>query len=481
MASPVWKYAFIRTSIFFLHLVAPFSIFYSLVGSLVDLPIRIPRVLELWFVLETTFYCAFYLPRNAYLQKAATHPTTASREDRRKLFWRCHRNIPDPDRYLQKWFRNAPAAETKRENVKDFFRWAFLNTGNADPAHDEELEEYAVEMERLLGRKLEPGYGDAQCLRLTLEKVEMLHRSLTWYLCVFIVDTIASAYMHYHSFAFYRKSFFAIFPLRPLTFFFTYRSPAKTLTYCYRPHMSTTRLPILFVHGIGIGLYPYINFLGDLNAADAKDQSDGQVGIIAIKMMPISSRITAKALLKDEMCEKINCILKAHRWSRVVLVLHSYGSVVAAHLLHTPKIAQKIGPIVFIDPVSFLLHLPDVAYNFICRKPAQANEHLLSYFGAKDMGVSHTLFRRFFWADNGHRVAVVLAGSDIVIDAEAIGAYLTGADDWILKTSHWEDGIWKGHKLDVVWLEDLDHGQVFNTRSGRKRLVNIAREFCVEA
>ncbi|KAH8652818.1 hypothetical protein BGZ61DRAFT_468571 [Ilyonectria robusta] len=486
--SSVWKYAFIRTSIFFLHLVAPFSIFYSLVSSLVDLPIRIPRILEVWLVLEMVFYCAVYLPRNAYLQRVATHPTTASREDRRKLFWRCHRNIPDPDQYLQKWFRNAPPSEIKRENVKDFFRWAFLNTGDSDPAHDEEMEEYAGEMEKLLGRKLEPGHGNAQCLRLTLDKVEMLHRSLTWYLCVFVVDTIASAYMHYHSFDFYRTSFLAIFPLRPFTLLSAYRSPAKTLTYWYRPHMSTTKLPILFIHGIGIGLYPYINFLGDLSAADAKDPSDGQVGIIAIEIMPISSRITAEALLKDEMCEEINRILKAHGWSRIVLVSHSYGSVVAAHLLHTPQIAQKIGPIVFVDPVSFLLHLPDVAYNFICRKPTQANEHLLSYFGSKDMGVSHTLFRRFFWADNilwkediqGHRVTVMLASSDIVVNTKAIGAYLTGADDWILETSHWEDGIWRGNGLDVLWFQDLDHGQVFDTRRMRRRLVNIVRRFCVE-
>lgn len=37
----------------------------------------------------------------------------------------------------------------------------------------------------------------------------------------------------------------------------------------------------------------------------------------------------------------------------------------ATHLLHTPQIANRIGPVLFIDPVSFLLHLPDVAYNFV--------------------------------------------------------------------------------------------------------------------
>jgi hypothetical protein len=47
------------------------------------------------------------------------------------------------------------------------------------------------------------------------------------------------------------------------------------------------------------------------------------------------------------------------------IAVDSYGSVVAAQLLRNPEISQKIGPVLFIDPVSFLLHLPDVAYNFV--------------------------------------------------------------------------------------------------------------------
>jgi hypothetical protein len=80
-------------------------------------------------------------------------------------------------------------------------------------------------------------------------------------------------------------------------------------------------LPILFIHGIGVGLYPYINFLADVNAGE--DSSDGQVGIIAIEIMSVSSRITAEALLKDEMCSEVHCILKAHGWEKFVLVSHS--------------------------------------------------------------------------------------------------------------------------------------------------------------
>ena len=143
---------------------------------------------------------------------------------------------------------------------------------------------------------------------------------------MFVVDTLASGYLRYHSFNFHRTSLLqslAIFPLRPIALFTAHSSPAQTLTYWHRPHTSKTRLPILFIHGIGIGLYPYINFLADLNAEQLVDGPDGQLGIIAVEIMPVSNRITGEALLKDKACEEVSRILEAHGWDKVVLVSHS--------------------------------------------------------------------------------------------------------------------------------------------------------------
>ncbi|EJP61516.1 uncharacterized protein BBA_09540 [Beauveria bassiana ARSEF 2860] len=428
IGTSLWDYIFIRACIFFLHLIAPVSIIYTLVNVLVGLPFQLPQALQVWLALEASFYLVVYLPYSKYLQKAARHPTLPCREDRRKLFKRCHETIPDPVQYLRKWFRGAAEAEIKRENVKDFFRWAFLNTGEIESADEDELEEYVREMETLLGRKLQPGRGRAECLRLTLDKVEMLHRSLTWYSCVFIVDLLTSIHLRYHSFDFYRTQFCALWLSSP--------------------------------HALTIG---------------AKRSLDGQLGIIAIEIMSVSSRITAEAMSKEQICNEIRHILEAHGWDKCVLVSHSYGSVVAAHLLRSPKIVQKIGPVLFVDPVSFLLHLPDVAYNFICREPRRANEYLLSYFGSKDMGISHTLFRRFFWADNvlwtedisKHRVSVVLAGRDIVTDTKVIRAYLMGPKDTTLKGKAWKDEAWRDDGLEVEWFPQFDHGQVFDDEAAR--------------
>lgn len=102
--------------------------------------------------------------------------------------------------------------------------------------------------------------------------------------------------------------------------------------------------------------------------------------------------------------------------------------------------------------------------------------------------MSHTLSRRFFWADNalwkedikGHRVGIALAGKDIVVDTKAIGAYLMGSEDWVGDRIAGSDIIWKGDGLEVMWFEDLDHGQIFKTKSTRRHLVQIVKDFCQE-
>jgi hypothetical protein len=112
---------------------------------------------------------------------------------------------------------------------------------------------------------------------------------------------------------------FAVFPPRLQTLIGTSSSPSPDLSYWFRPHTSQTKLPVLFLHGIGIGLYPYGNFLAELKQKDI----DGDVGIIAVEIMPISFRITGEAIAKDVLCKQILTILDHHGFDEFVLVSHS--------------------------------------------------------------------------------------------------------------------------------------------------------------
>lgn len=255
---------------------------------------------------------------------------------------------------------------------------------------------------------------------------------------------------------------------------------------------------MLFIHGIGIGMYTYIHFLAQINKRDAKSTSqfanespklediDGDVGIIAIELMPISFRVTQAMPSSNELVIEIHRIVKHHGWDRFVLVSHSYGSVISTHLLHSEITASMVGPMVLIDPVSILLHLPDVAYNFTVRKPKQANEHQLYYFASMDMGVSHTLHRHFIWNEcvlwkedmAGRDVTVVCAGRDLIVDTVAVAKYVLEDDhyrEWV--SEDFKHRKWQGEGLDLLWFDHLDHAQVFDAKQDYSVLARVVREY----
>ncbi|PVI00813.1 hypothetical protein DM02DRAFT_614075 [Periconia macrospinosa] len=510
------RYIFIRICILALRIITPLSIFFCSL-SIADPPRNgFTKFLLAWSIIETAFWLLVFLPRKRALQASANHPPLIEREERKALFWRCWDQIPNPEWYLNRWFPGAKVWEIRRDNVAEFYRWALLNKGDepiektesvvVNPGTDEEtsdgvrelevlkkqeereeLDEYVDGLQTLLGRRLEPGKGNAQSLRLTTDKVNMLHRPFLWYMIVFLVDTLTSAYLRYNSFTLHRpplRQAISIFPPRLASIFTTKRSAAADISYWYRPHTSKTRLPVLFIHGIGIGLYPYARFLAEINKHNRHSPEDGDIGIIAIELMPISFRITSPILGRDEICRQINAILEKHGFDKVVLAAHSYGSVITTHLLQNTTTAAKIGPMLLVDPVTFLLHLPDVCYNFTARKPRRANEYQLSYFACTDQMVSHTLARHFFWAQNilwkedlrGRDVTVSLGGRDLIVDTETVGKYVAGVD---LKSENqtWKDSPWTGNGFETVWWPTCDHAQVFERAEGRQKLGDVIRRY----
>ncbi|KAI1616922.1 hypothetical protein EDD36DRAFT_484606 [Exophiala viscosa] len=499
IGTSTFDYIWVRSWVFILHSIAPICVTYCVSTLCMPTTYRLSIFVEYWALAETIFCLVFYLYQRHKLQRPALHPPAPSKEERQKLFRLCHESTQDPVRYLSGWFFHAPLTAVKRENVKEFFRWAFFNTDLNDPSYDDEVEGYVKSIEHGTGLNFEHGRADVKCLRLTLDKVDALHRMLTFLLCIFVVDILTHAYMRLHHFRHYRASithFFDVFPLRPQSLLEIHRSPAQNLTYWYRAHTSRAELPILFLHGIGVGLYPYMEFLKELN--QGRRAEDGIIGILAVEMLSISSRITSPLPRKREMCRQLRTILQHHGFERYILVSHSYGSVISTHLLKTPELASMVASVILVDPVSILLHQPDVAYNFIVRRPKLANEWLLWYFGSKDMGVAHTLSRTFFWSENilwkndlrNHHATVFLAGKDSIINAPLVYEYLQatggGEGNKTKRVSFHSDDIpadydsekavpEKDHsgddRLNVVWCPNLDHGQIFDLPPWRKQLV----------
>lgn len=296
---------------------------------------------------------------------------------------------------------------------------------------------------------------------------------------------VTSLKLHYTGFQHYApRKLLAAFPPRPLTIF-TRTSPTQDFSYWYRPHRSTTKLPIIFIHGIGvslsvrscllklnpfkIGLWPYVKFLQNLA------EQDPDVGIIAIEILPISCRITRPPPDSQATCKGIEKILDSHKWDKFVVVSHSYGTAITAYMLRSTTLSPRISATLLVDPINFLLHHPSVAYNFLYRTPKSANEWQLWYFASRDPDIARTLSRHFFWYECilwkedlvGKKFAVVLSEKDQIVDAKSVRKYLTNA----------EETRWQSEELEVLWYPSLDHATVFDTEERIKPLLSTLDRF----
>jgi len=512
------EYVFVRVCIFLLDGVAPVCMLYcAIIAACPTFPFRLGTTFDLWATAETLFWILFFLPYRQYCQRTTFPPIAPSQEIRRTLMNQVKSEVADPEAFIRGWFKCADIEDIGRQHVEQWVAWAFfgqaLEQVVGEKVEADEIEEYVCELERLLKRKFRPGKGTARPIRLTEDPVDMKRRSLLWYTCVGLIDLLTCINLRSCGFILHRLSLprcLLLFPFRPWSLLASRRSPAVHTSYWYRPHTSTTRLPVLFIHGIGIGLYPYADFLSRIDLAETSSETDpdDQIGVLAIEIMPVSFRITHNALDREQFCAELRQILDSHSWDRFVMASHSYGSVFSTFVVADPNLRSRVTSLLLVDPVTFLLHTPDVAYNFTVRKPRRANEWQLWYFASKDPGVAYTLGRRFFWTTKvmwqtdlaaliheGKRLTISLAGRDLIINAEAVRRCLEGGTTFLHNTRVGPKGskergdnvvqfVQAGQSCsrpDILWFGPLDHGQVFDDMRAKEALAAVLRRYCINA
>merc|ERR1740139_1022341 len=112
-------------------------------------------------------------------------------------------------------------------------------------------------------------------------------------------------------------------------------------------------------------------------------------------MPNIAMRISERAPSRAESVACISDMLDSWSVPAAHFMGHSFGSVVVAWMVkHAPK---RVLAATFIDPVCFMLAKPDVAYNFMYRRPDTPVKLLFHYFVCTELYIAHSLARNFFW------------------------------------------------------------------------------------
>ncbi|KAI0926716.1 hypothetical protein AcV5_007432 [Taiwanofungus camphoratus] len=469
------QHIFLLTVIHFLRLVAPLSIGYILASWYTGRFLYSPW-LGAYAVAEAVFYLFVYLPRSRLLQKRATHPPPPFRAEREAIFAKILPHICQSDRATG-WYTSSqgPAETIKRDNVKEWLLWALFGDDGSgiQPEWEDELEKYITQIEAFIGQGLEPGRNeDVTSKAFTFDTVKMLHRPLLCYTLMLFLDTNVWLMMRWNGFKHFNlDNWLFCFPPRILTIF-SQQSPHPDLGYWYRPHRSRTKRPILFLHGLGMGLWVYVKFLIEVARAEP------DVGIIAIEDLPMSMRVTSRHLTREEMLAAVERVLDHHGFQEVVTAGHSYGAILTTHILHDPLLSRRVSASLLVDPVSLLLYRPDLTHNFIYRTPRSTNQWKFWYFACRDPDIARAVQRNWHMPENvlwredlvGRQVTVVLAERDHLINTEEIWKYLTSrADD--------PEYRWQHDGLEVLYLSGIDHGEMFETAAWRKPMIQVMSRF----
>lgn len=167
--------------------------------------------------------------------------------------------------------------------------------------------------ERSLGRTLSDGYDpQVKCIRLTIDDMQVLHRPFIYYAVLRALHAIAFVLLYALGF---RQA--------------SVQTMSCSQRYYYRLGVSSVEkqceraLPIVFIHGIGMGLLHYIGLVARLPR---------EVDVFLLDWPHISMRIADEVPTIEDTVACVNMVLVKHNHSQACFVAHSLGTAALSYV-----------------------------------------------------------------------------------------------------------------------------------------------------
>lgn len=367
----------------------------------------------------------------------------------------------DAQGFVSGWFLNAPVSAIRRENMHEFLAYALLhrNYGELSEEKREAVRGFVRKVETEWGLRFGEGFEPSvKFMAHTREPLRTFHHPLAMYAWAHFVSVGTSVALSAMGFT-------------------QHTSADGSLHYWLRPGAPHRQgageggepaPPRVFVHGLGVGITPYLSFISLLMA-------DNSGVSVVVELPHIAMRIWRGTIPTiNVLAAAIEQIHHKHGLGPALYVGHSYGTFIVAHLQRTRP--HLIGALGLVDPVCFLLCLPDVVYNFCYRPPggktlaAALSDTLRWLFCSKELQVAQALCRGFdwhvlhLWADDlPAQRAVMLAGNDRIVPSPQVKRYL-------------ED-----NHVSVIYNEDFSHAEFLFRPSSQRKFLQALAAACTKA
>jgi pimeloyl-ACP methyl ester carboxylesterase len=181
-------------------------------------------------------------------------------------------------------------------------------------------------------------------------------------------------------------------------------------------------VPLVFVHGIGIGLIAYLPLVDALLKTGRP---------LFLPEIPYVSGFrpwqSPNAVLSPQVVTStLSAMLASHGFLRATFAGHSYGT---SWLSYMCKYAEdSVAALLFLDPICFCLHHPHLTKSFVYFRPDPGT---MAYIVRTDVIVNWTIQRSFPWAwislfteQIKVPTTIFLSEKDMLVPAEKVEAYL---------------------------------------------------------
>jgi pimeloyl-ACP methyl ester carboxylesterase len=321
----------------------------------------------------------FFFIYNTLLARKANMPMRPERMNRDliELWQNCLDYSPDGAAdWIEGWFYDTPIERLTRQDILQFLAWGSCSTTwdlLTDGSKQQMQTVYAL-FESRLGHTFperQPGQAPAAFMRFSIEPFEYKFKPTSYYwVCSFMLGLAGKSALVSQGFT---------------------RHRSRVLNYWMRvPESAEARMrtPIVFVHGIGVGLIMYMNLI--------KALLDNDCPVVLVELPFVSSKLGASEVPSiSEQVASVEALCIRWGFEKAFFVGHSYGSVMLSWMAqHLP---ERIAGLAFIDPVVMMLNLKNVLFNFLYKD--DGSDGIADIIGS-ELGVNIALRRNFWWYRN---------------------------------------------------------------------------------
>jgi len=205
------------------------------------------------------------------------------------------------------------------------------------------------------------------------------------------------------------------------------------------------KTPIIFVHGIGIGLIMYMPLIDMLVKTGRPVFLPEIPYVTAFRPWQSPHSVLQPAVV----CSTMSAMLACHGFLNGTWIGHSYGTSWVSYICKYAS--HAVASVMFLDPVCFCLHAPRLTKSFVYMR---ADPGTISYFVRTDLIINWTIQRSFPWVwiilfteQITVPCSIFLSEKDALVPSEMVESYLRSKDVPVTDASSVEPDHFRSESL----------------------------------